>query len=219
MPRESFFKRIGGDPQKRTLLFVPTGDRYLVDNTVDRDLLSIVEENVPDNFQILVRLPPSDRVRAFESMTSNTRIIFDRPSTVFSNVKETELGRADDMHLADTLYYSDIVVSGPSTMCIDAAVFDKPIILLGFDGIETRPYFNSIRRFYDYDHFLPVLASGGVTFVSNREELRNSLEQYIHNPQKDEAGRKRLVSEECFRVDGHSSERLARVLLEALISP
>lgn len=215
-PRDAFFKRIGGDTGKHMLLYIPTGDRYLDPNTADPDILAMLDEHLPKDFQILVRLPPGDRVRAFEGRPNSARIIFDRPSTAFASVKETELSHENEIHLADSLAYADIVVSGPSTVCIDACVFDKPVILVGFDGRAAPPYTKSIRRFYDYDHFAPILASDGVRYVQSEAELIESLERYLQEPSADAAGRRRIVETECYKADGHSSERLAQVLLGAL---
>jgi len=217
-PRDAFFKRIGGDARKRMLLYIPTGDRYLDSNTADPDVLAMLDEHLPVDFQILVRLPPGDRVRAFEGRTNTNRIIIDRPSSAFASVKETELSHENEAHLADSLYYADIVVSGPSTMCIDACVFDKPVILVGFDGSAETPYVKSIRRFYDYDHFAPVLASGGVRYAKSETELVEALERYVRDPSLEAEGRRRIVALECFKADGHASERLAEVLLQALQS-
>lgn len=214
-PRESFFARIHGDAGKRLALYVPTGDRYLENNTVDAAILELMDKNLPGDFQILVRLPPGDRVRAFEGRANTARIIIDRPSEEFASVKETELSKAVEGHLADTLYYSDIVVSGPSTMAIDAAAFDKPVILVGFDGGEDRPYTKSIRRFYDYDHFAPVLASGGVRYVTTPAAFAEVLAAYVADPTRDHEGRQKVIATECYQLGG-SAERLAQTLLGSL---
>ncbi len=214
--REPFFKRIGGDPSKKTLLFVPIGDRFFSHNTVDREVLEIIDKNLPNNFQILVRFPPADNVRELETKKNYGRIIFDRPSTRFEVLKDTELSKKDDEHLADSLYYSDLIVSGLSTMCIDGCVFNKPVILVGFDGYNPRPYFESIRRCYDYDHFKPILESGGVRYAQNPGELVHFMKYYIEDPGRDRIGREKVVALECFKVDGKSSERLAKVLISQL---
>ena len=101
-------------------------------------------------------------------------------------------------------------------MCIDACVFDKPVILVGFDGSAETPYVKSIRRFYDYDHFAPVLASGGVRYAKSETELVEALERYLQDLSLEAAGRTQIVARECYKADGHSSERLAEALLQSL---
>ncbi len=216
MERKEFFAKIGADPKKKLVIFAPTGDRYIKNNSVDRDILEILDKNLPPDCQILVRFPPTDTVSGLDVRKNEGRIIFDRPSTRFKTLKNTELSKVDDAHLADTLYWSDLVVSGPSTICVDAAFFDKPVILAGFDGYESRSYLQSVRRYFDYDHFQPILKSGGVKFAENPEELLKFANDYLDNPELDSAGRLRIVNEQCWRGGGQATERLANVLLSIL---
>lgn len=211
-----YFNKIGADISKKIILFIPTGDRYLEANTVDRDILNLLENNLLPDYQIVVRFPPGDHVRELEDRLSDSRVIFDRPHVKFESIKMTELSAEDDVHLADTLFYSSLVVAGPSTMCIDSAVFDKPIVLYSFDGLENKPYFKSIRRYYDYDHFKPVISSGGVKLALSKEDLIEAIKLYLDNPNLDKENRKKLVKLECFKIDGKSTQRLTEVILKMI---
>lgn len=217
--RKLFFHRIGADPTRPLLLFAPVGDRYIASNTVDRDVLQILDQVLPPSYQILVRYPPDDQVSFLQGKyrQSEGRIFFDKPRgrQEYAGTNE-ELNRENDMHLADTLYWSDTVVCGPSTICVDAAFFDKPIVLFGFDGYEERPYFKSVRRYFDYDHWQPVLKSGGVCLAKSPKEFEECVGEYVKNPAKDHEGRKRVVEEQCGKTDGKAMERLASALLSHL---
>ncbi len=125
--REDFFKKIGGGHLKKLVLFTPTGDRYIKNNNVDADTLKILESSVGQDVQILVRFPPADTVMFLDGRPNTEKVIFDRPSTRFKTIKNTELSAEDDIYLADTLYHSDVVVTGPSTICIDAAFSISPL--------------------------------------------------------------------------------------------
>ena len=122
---------------------------------------------------------------------------------------------AGDAHLADLLYNSDVVIAFASTLAIDAAVFNKPIVFIGFDG-DKRPYWQGLRRYYDYDHQSSMLKTGGVKLAKNMEELIAFTKQYLNNPQLDEAGRKKIIQERCWKLDGKSGARLAEVILQYL---
>lgn len=214
--RDEFFKQIGGDPRKRLILFAPTGDRYLAANTVDRDVLEILRDSIPSDCQILVRFPPQDTVD-FAGFENNGRVFFDRQtSTYTANPRKVEFTPEMEKHLADTLFYADVLVVGPSTMSVDAALFDKPIISIGFDGKEKREYYNSIRRYFDYNHQQAILKSGGVKYVTSALELQEALSLYLLNPQADAEGRKRIVREQCWRDDGKSSERVTDAILSSM---
>lgn len=213
--REIFFGKLRGDPKKKTILFAPTGDRYLGDNRTDAAVLDILQKEFFDH-QIIVRLPPGDLVCDIENRPKVKGTVIDRPSGRFGQVKETELSREDDRHLADTLFYTDVIVSGPSSMCIDSVFWDKPVVLVGFDGSPGLEYEKSIRRFYDYDHFIPVLSSGGVHFVESGDDMVSVIRAYLEKPETRKNGRKRLAEIECGYLDRKSSERLFGVIIEEL---
>ena len=217
--REEFIKDIGGDVTKKIALVVHMGDRYLKNNTVDRDIVKILTEILPLDFQILVRLPPGDFVRELEMKENDfqrIKVLFDRATKNFENIKMTEIGKEDDLHLADTLRHSDVVISGPSTMAIDSVIFDNPTVLFGFDGYEKRPYLDSIRRYYDYDNFIHVVESQGVRLATRVEDFKVLVLDAIDNPEKDKYFRKKLVELEVGFDDGKCLERLKDVLLKSL---
>ena len=216
--REEFFKRISGDPAKRLIVFAPTGDRYLSNNDVDPGILAALREYAPRDCQILVRLPPHDSVASLEKLASDARVIIERPAPPYATVnpRKIEFDFEMDRHLADTLAHASLVISGPSTIAIDAAFFDAPIILAAFDGFAVRPYRESVRRYFDYEHHQPILASGGARIARTVAEFRRYLNEYLAHPELDHAGRKKIVATECWRVDGRSSHRVAEALLGAM---
>jgi hypothetical protein len=108
-------------------------------------------------------------------------------------------------------------VSGPSTVAIDAVFMDKPTVLFGFDGYEQRNYLDSIRRYYDYDNFVPVIESRGVVFAQDASELKKSVAEYISNPAKDSEYRKNLARKEAAFTDGKCTERLAKIIDESFV--
>jgi len=215
--RETFCARVGLNPEKRFVLYAPVGERYLGGNPAERDVLALLDEYAPPEYEILVRLPLADSLRLGDYRPSE-RVIFDRPGRRMHehSFRDTELAPADDRHLADTLFLSDVVVTGPSTMAIDAALFDKPVILIAFDGAVRRPYYQSIRRYYDYDHQRAILESGGAPLVKSAAELQERLRRYRANPALDSKGRARIVREQYGCPDAKASERLAEIIRAAL---
>lgn len=212
--REDFFKAIGGNPQKRLILYAPAGDRYIRGgNQLDRDVIDIITANLPPEAQLLVRLPPTDEVN-LDGLPSSPLVYFDRPHTRYFDIRNTELGRDADRHLADTLYHADLLIAGPSTMAVDGALFDRPIILIGFDGYARRPYYESILRYYDYEHWQPVFRNRGVKLVRNSEELQNWISTYLNNPTLDAGYRRKIVEEQSFKLDGQSSQRVVEALAQ-----
>lgn len=215
---DSYFQALGNQIAKsmKLALFAPTGDRYIKNNTVDRDILYLLDKALDENWQILVRLPPTDSVAFLDEMKSNDRFIFDRPGATFKTHKNAELSLEDDRRLAETLLQCDLIVSGPSTIAIDAAFFDKPVILIAFDGFENRSYLQSVGRYYDYEHWRPVVESEAAKIARSQAEFSAAIDAYVKNPTLDKEARRKLAERFCFKVDGRSTERLKNVILNML---
>ncbi len=206
-PRDAFFGRYGFDPSKKMILFAPPSDTYLKGDPIAPVVLEALERV---DAQILVRMP---LVGATElgGCRPAAHVAFDRPENSPDFI-EAHLSRAADQHLADSIYHSDLVITWASTMIIDAIVFGKPVVLIGFDS-APRPYAKSITQYYDYDHQKRILETGGVRLARNPEELADSVGRYLGDPNLDRAGRQRILAEYCGALDGKSGERVANLLL------
>ncbi len=218
--REEFYKRIGASSENRLVLLSPLGDRFFKKNTFDKDIIEMVGKMLPDNYSLLVRLPPADNVN-LEGFQKQSNIIFDRPGTHFkgdSNFKKSELRVVDDDHLIDSLYYTDAVIGISTTLTIDAAVFDKPLIVIAFNSHNGQIISGSAGQLLEYNHIQPLIKSGGIKVADTPEELKSFLWQYLKNPDMDSEGRERIVHEQCYKVDGKSSMRLFSVIKEFLAS-
>ncbi|TSC67868.1 MAG: hypothetical protein CEO19_15 [Parcubacteria group bacterium Gr01-1014_73] len=114
------------------------------------------------------------------------------------------------------LAYTDVVISIFSTTAIEAAIFDKPTITIGFDGYKKRPYHQSIIRLEDMSHFRNVLETGSVKVVRSFPDLEKSLALYLENPAIDMMARKVLVNKMCYKNDGGASKRIADFILSKI---
>jgi CDP-glycerol glycerophosphotransferase (TagB/SpsB family) len=118
--------------------------------------------------------------------------------------------------LANTLAHADIVISMYSTILIEAALFGKPLIAIGFDGAKKRPYWDSAERFFEWDHLREVKELNGVWIVRSREELARAINTYLTHPEHLAEGRARIVERQSQFTDGRSGERVAKILSESL---
>ncbi|MBI4160707.1 MAG: CDP-glycerol glycerophosphotransferase family protein [Candidatus Yanofskybacteria bacterium] len=217
--REKFTERLGVDPKTRFVLYAPFGSRYTPGNSVDRDVIDCISQALPSAHKLIVRFPPTDSVD-LDGFVVPQNVILDRPGVHLSSRPEkfirNELTREDDEWLQDTLSFSDVVISGLSTMSIDGAIFDKPVIVVGFDGYSQQPHDQSVRRYFEYDYFQPLFRSGGVRLAESVDDFRSFLAVYLADPKKDADGRRRLVQEQCGFTDGKSSERVCNVIFDIL---
>jgi len=224
-PRNDFFRKLGLDPAKRLTLFTPPSDRYLRGDPVTPIILKAMDGL---GTQVLVRMPLVGRseLAGYRPQTGAPRqsgealasrppgVVFDEPGGPGDFV-DVHMTPEADRHLADSILHSDVVITWASTMIIDAAAFDKPIVLVGFDA-SPRPLSRSIRQYYRYDHHRAILASGGVRLVESPEELAEVVRGYLEYPERDRESREWIRREYAGELDGKAGERLAACLLGIL---
>lgn len=220
--KKEFFKKIVADPEKPLILWAPLGDKF---SNLDSQFFEILCESIkkgelPGDLQILVRIPPGDTLN-LHGFKPCPNLIFDYPGFGFEGKhrKANEMSLEDLLHLADSIFNSNLVVTCASTICIDAAVFDKPIIYLGFDAKEKRGYYESIINHYDYDHTRNIIKTNGVEVAINRANLIRLINKCLKNPELKKEERKRIIEEQCWKFDGHASQRLVNYLLSFLNEP
>lgn len=228
LSREEFFKKIGADPLKRLILYASPGDWK---NPYDFEVLlglhkAIMDGKIKKPVQVLIRLHPKYFNKS-EYLKSLPYFVLERPGTYLTRGTEISLEGADQVynwtftgqdiiHLANSLYHSDVTINTESTMTLDAAVFDKPIILIGYDGFQKLDYWSSILRKYSRNHFQYVMKTEGAKLVKNLDELIETINAYLENPSLDKEGRKILREKLIYKVDGYSGKRVAQAILEML---
>jgi hypothetical protein len=115
----------------------------------------------------------------------------------------------------NTFRHADVLVNLASTVTIDAALFDRPVVNLDFDpqpGQADQELINDIN--HRWNHFKPVAESGGVRLVKNYDELIAAVLSYLQDPAFDREGRERIVRHVCEFADGKCGERMARAVGE-----
>lgn len=208
--KRDFFAKFGFSESRPLILFTPPSDKYLRSDPVSPLILETLAE-IPA--QVLVRLSLVGK-NDLGDFKLRPGVAIDEPSNSPDFI-ELYMSRDADRHLADSLYHSDVVITWASTAIIDASVMGKPVILVGFDA-APRPYGQSIRQYYDYDHQRAIIETGGVFFARNPAELKRGIRGYLQNPDADRDGRNRLVREFCGTVDGKRGRALGELLEKAL---
>ena len=114
------------------------------------------------------------------------------------------------------LAHADLVITMYSTFFIEAAIFDKPLIAIAFDGFKKLDYWNSAERFFEWDHLKEIGELGGIWRVKSREELLAAINFYLANPGHLKDGRKKIVLRQTQFRDGQSAKRVADAILKFL---
>jgi len=213
--KEEFFRKIGADPNKKLITYCTMSVEV---GPADPELIEILNKNIKEGkfiypCQLVVRPSPKD-LREYSKFKDNIVLEFGRPAKYFAQGWDATL--EDMVDLACLLKYSDVWIQTASTTAIEASFFDTPVISIAFDGYKQRPYWASSTRCYSYTHYRPVVEYGATTIVRSGEELVCAINEYLKNPAKDRAGRKKIVKLEFEHVDGKLAERAAKMVLNFL---
>ena len=225
--KKDFYNKFNIPLDSRVIIFSPLpksyGAKYWeVLKKLDQ---AISRGEIIKKVKILVRFMPAESVivedfikEYFKGGVKN--IFFDTPGKRFLSKIEKidwDFNEKDMIHLANSLFYSSIVINYASTLNIDAAAFDKPIINIGFDGNEgLRPYHDSIRWIFDLDHNLQIVNSGGTKVVYSTKELVEAINIYLKDSSTDKVGREKIIKEQCWKFDGKAGQRVAGYILHRI---
>lgn len=124
-----------------------------------------------------------------------------------------DLPKADSLHLRNLIAACDLVITTSSTLSIDAACADTPIVNVFFDGRNVLPEL-SVARFKKYTHYAKIIETGGIYVADSVEQLTEAMNLYQSNPGADRVGRQAIVSQQLGKLDGKSGIRTAHKLLE-----
>lgn len=212
--RKEFYEKLGIDPSKKVLLYCASGDWL---NPYDEEILlgihnAISEKRFIYDLHVQVRAHPKYKNK-FDKIKKMKEFTIDRPFTYLNSGYKNWVFEKEEMkHWFNSIYHSEIVINTASSMSIDAAIIDKPVICIGFDGKEKLPYNQSVLRFYSRDHYANLIKTGGVDLVKNNYELIESINNYLRNPGHKKEERRLIVKQQCYKLNGESSKIIADFL-------
>lgn len=115
----------------------------------------------------------------------------------------------------NTFRHADVVVNLASTVTIDAAIFDRPVINIDYDPAPGQPKQALVNEVnHRWTHFKPIAESGAVWNVADPEQLVRALRGYLGSPELHRSERAAIAKMVCGYLDGRSGERMAEAILD-----
>jgi CDP-glycerol glycerophosphotransferase (TagB/SpsB family) len=219
--REKVFERFGLDPARKLIMYgtgsKDTGSTKMDAITPEPEIVEFIadaieEGKIDSSVQLLVRLHPRANPEHYKKLEGRKNVVVHVPGRDVS-FQDRLFSQKDDVEFAESLMHSDLVINLGSTVSIDAAVFNRPIICVNFDFRGERPYKYSMKRMYDFDHYRKLVELGGIRLSESREALITDINAYLKNPELDKAGRQNIVDKQCYFRDGQSGARIANHIL------
>jgi hypothetical protein len=163
-PRTEFFRRISGDPGRPLITYAANVEWLFPDEpAVVAGLWKRIRDGaVQGNPQLLVRLHPHDNSSRFESMVRECPGLMLQRSSFSRNDRYWWFTPSlDDLALlANTLRYSDVTANLCSSMTLDAAILDRPVVNVAFSTTPGDPRACRIPYNHLSAHYRKVADSG-----------------------------------------------------------
>jgi hypothetical protein len=210
--RAENLRSLGLNPECRLIFYGTNHAGFFPDEieVVKRVVRWVQEDSLGVPCQLWIRLHPQAVAGPYKVLIAQYRdLVSERVKVEFPPVQDSrlpwDLPEGDLEHLVRLLRDADVVINTASTLAIDAAIFDRPVICIAYDPAGGLPYDRSVRRYYGYTHMSHVVRAGAVQLAGSPDELRHKIVAYLERPDLDRMGRRRIVEQQFGQIDGRSA--------------
>ena len=219
MARDEFFHWLGADPARPLICFSGSD---IITAPDDQHYVEIVMEEIRAghilrNPQVLLRPAPVDSGERFAGVRRRFPELIYRPADWIHCRNGNWSGimplPADIKTLVNLTRHSDLNLNVSSTMTLDFALRDKPVVNIAFDVTQPPPFGVPIWEFhFQFEHYVPVIQLGAARFARTRQELIEHVNAYLENPSLDCEARRRFAELEVGVPVGSASRRIIETL-------
>lgn len=216
-PRPEFCQRHGLDPALPIITYAVGSPNFLQERHGAADFARRVCAGDLGDVQVLVRPHP---IHARNELRDELAQF--APRVVVQTIADPDLAVAErtqtDGEITDwvsTFRHSAVVVNLSSTVTVDAAICDVPVVNLDFDPEPGRPNQALVKDVnHHWPHFSPVAQSGGVWLAQDMDEVARAVRTYLSDPALHRDGRRWIVQHVAGTPDGRAGARLATAIGE-----
>lgn len=227
IPRDEYFAMHGLDPNKKLIAYAATALSISPNLHIVEDLTRIITENkLSTPAQLLIRLHPNhfksqgnyqeEREKIYEVTRNCPDVHVVAPKALSGGLPR--YSGEDFPEKASMLAHCDILVSIYSTMVVEAALHDKPVVSVCIDSPTGWP-----DNFWIPLHEVPfwptaarVEKAHAATLAFTSDELVSKLNAYLEHPELNREDRRQFVEQELTFLHGESTPETARHLLQLL---
>ena len=110
----------------------------------------------------------------------------------------------------------DLLITSYSTLMIEASIFDKPIINIGFDLSRVLPKYKTWVVEERETHLTKILSNGFAPVAKTEDEFYQLLKMYLASPEKHSGKRKEIFNKYVNYNFGKAGESIAKNIIEYL---
>lgn len=219
LPEPEFRAALGATGDSRLVVFpasaplmVPEEERYI--RLLKSTLKSLA---LGRELQIVVRINPMDGDGRLAEVlrTDAPEVIVSKPDWRWDKKRNWCFQRRSDQVLYNSLlHYASVCVGMPSTVTVECAVADVPVINIGFDLPGPAPQPGGVRKFWDADFYSLVRKTKAAALGATPEDLLSHIGSALCDRGYLAEGRGSLINEQL----GVSPQRSVDAALDLLAS-
>lgn len=230
LPRDEYFRMHGLDPARKLISYACSFVHFAPNYPNVEALAKLVSSDaLSAPSQLLVRLHPShfqdkprifaeerEKIHALEKLYPHVHIV--RPVALGGSLGY--YGGEDMDEKSSMMAHSDVFVTVYSTMVVETAVHDVPIVAAVLDtpgGWNVPGKFSlSLKEIGNWPTHKRFRDARAGRVAASEGELGMVLNAYLQNPTLDSAERKAFVQKEITYTDGSAGVRTAEFILSVL---
>jgi hypothetical protein len=228
--RDEFLRSKGLDPDRKTILYAGGVNitRYF---EIYRLFVAGSRWNTETHFNLVIRPYPHVKLLSSPGWKVLEPLFSQAEGVYISNALDTSSDRLVTAELqrdltlgteeVDELYcllkYSDVMINLFSTISLEAAICDLPVIHIGYDEYTFGHHYSTSTAFQQRQtHNRRKLRLAAARIAKSEEDLVKYLDLYLADRTIDAGARHEYALAECKYLDGKSSHRLAAMIRSRL---
>ncbi|MBT6227932.1 MAG: hypothetical protein HOI47_14900 [Candidatus Scalindua sp.] len=225
--RKEFFVNTGLSMDKK-VVFLGLSNPKVFRSTLNI-LQELLEKAVNDEFyckvQFLVRIHPMFLMSGGSNANNENKLYMQEIKKIEERYKglvkfnfpempiickDVDMPISGLLSLSDILRYSDVMITQFSTLMIEAAIYDLPIINAGIGNLRDTSI--EAENYKDWMHVKRIVRTKACKLASNIDELCTFINMYLEDRSRDSEYRKLLADEECSINRGCAGKKIAEYI-------
>jgi hypothetical protein len=220
LSREAFCAGAGLRPDRPSIVYALGSPNFLREHHGALHLAECIARGDLGDVQMIVRPHPIHDNAEIDGLFRQygPRVVLQRTAEPGAALTARSQNRDQVIEWVNTFRHADVVVNLSSTVTIDAAIFDRPIVNLDYDPEPGQPNQVLVKDVnHLWTHFKPIAESGGVWLVNNAKEMIEAIKTYLAQPELHREKRRWIAEYVCGHLDGRCGERMAQAVLDFVL--
>ena len=226
IPRDDYFRQHGLDPQRKLLSYACSFETLHPNFPNMKAVADLVNNNeLGEPCQLLIRFHPNHFIEGSRFEAEKLKVVeYVKGMSHVHVVEPVSLGKGlghysgEDMpEKASMMAWSDVFLTVYSTMVVETAIHDRPIISVTIDtpgGWNMKDVYSlPLTAIGDWPTHQRFRLAGAGRVAASKEQVREHVNFYLQHPDADSDKRHKFILDECTFTDGSAGRRTGEYLL------